>query len=130
MAETRCDVHTLIGDIVVLADSAVLLVKDAAEDRGWRLPGGPLRHGEHPEAAARRLLKEQTGMEPEYVELMEVESMPGTNWHLYFHFRTDLDRRPEPGPMIGDLRLFQLEHLPATQLGTWERDVIYRVVSK
>ena len=35
MAETRCDIHTLIGDIVVLADSAVLLVKDAAEDRGW-----------------------------------------------------------------------------------------------
>ncbi len=130
MAETRCDIHTLISDIVVLADSAVLLVTNADEDRGWRLPGGPLRHGEHPQAAARRLLQEQIGVDSEDMDLVEVESVPGANWHLYFHFRTDLDRRPAPGPMIGELRLFQLEHLPATQHGAWERDVIYRVVSR
>ncbi len=130
MPEVRCDIHTLVSDIVVLADSAVLLVKDADPDRGWRLPGGPLRHGEQPEAAARRLLQEQIGMTPEAVDLVDVESVAGSNWHLYFHFRTDLDRHPAPGPAIGELRLFQLEHLPATQHGTWERDVIYRVVSK
>jgi ADP-ribose pyrophosphatase YjhB (NUDIX family) len=125
-----CAWHTLISDIVVLEDSAVLLVQDAAGGSGWRLPGGALRHGEHPEAAARRLLREQVGVSPENVDLVEVESVPGDNWHLYFHFRTDLDRRPQPGPAIGGLRLFQLEHLPETMHGPWEREVIYRVVGR
>ncbi len=130
MTDVRCAVHTLISDVVVLADSAVLLVKDADADRGWRLPGGLLHHGEHPKVGARRILREQVGVDLEFLELAEIESVPGATWHLYFHFRTDLDRRPEPGPSVGELRLFQLEHLPPTAHGTWERDVIYRVVAK
>jgi len=130
MSAASCTVHTLISDIVVLADSAVLLVQDAAGAQGWRLPGGELRHGEHPVDAARRFLQEQIGVVPEFVDLADVESIPGTPWHLIFHYRTDLDRRPEPGPAIGALRLFQLEHLPDTAHGQWEREVIYRVVAR
>ena len=132
MVDPTCSIHTLTSDVIVLADSAVLLVKFRADEQaaGWHLPGGLLRHGEHPEDAARRILREQLGLTPEYVDLAEIESTPGENWHLYFHFRADLDGRPDPGPQVGDARLFQLEHLPAMAHGSWERDVIYRIIAR
>ena len=131
--ESGCDVHVLTADVVVQDDSAVLLVRpetphDGAE--GWRLPEERLRFGEAPEACARRLLKEQLGLEPEWVALAEVESsVDGAVWSLTFHFKCDADRRPVAGPAIAEARFFQIEHLPATAHGTWEREVVYRVVT-
>ncbi len=121
----------IFADIVVLEDSAVLLVQfaDPLDDLdGWRLPGDGLRHGEHPEACVRRALKDQVGMEPEIVALADVESLDGEQWQMVFHYRCDADRRPQPGPSIGEARFFQLEHLPAMARGPRERDAIYRVV--
>lgn len=127
----RCDVHALTSDVVVLADSTVLLVrpKDPPAGReGWRLPADALRHGEHPQACASRLLKERLGLEPAWMELAEVESVPGEPWHLFFHYRCEADRAPSPSPEIAEARFFQVEHLPSTAHGEWERDVIYRVM--
>ena len=130
--EQRCSLHNLIADAVVQTDSAVLLVQvanppDASE--GWRLPGDQLRHGEHPEVCIRRVLREQLGLEQERLELAEVESIPGQNWQLIFHYRCDVDRLPAPAPGIQDARFFQLEHLPSTAHGAWEKDVIYKVIT-
>lgn len=121
----------LLADIVVLDDSAVLLVRPAHPSdglEGWRLPGDGLRHGEHPEACVRRALRDQVGMEPEIVALADVESLDGEQWQMVFHYRCDADRRPQPGPSISEARFFQLEHLPAMARGPRERDAIYRVV--
>lgn len=129
--ERRYDLHTLIADAVVQTDSAVLLVRPASppdEQEGWRLPGDQLLHGEHPEACIRRVLKEQLGLDPQWLELAEVESIPGQNWQLIFHYRCDADRMPTPAQNIEEARFFQLEHLPQTAHGMWERDVIYRVI--
>ena len=129
----ECGLHALVADVVVQDDSAVLLVRpetphDGAE--GWRLPEERLRFGEAPEACARRLLKEQLGLEPEWVALAEVESsVDGAVWSLTFHFKCDADRRPVAGPAIAEARFFQIEHLPATAHGTREREVVYRVVT-
>lgn len=130
--ERHCGAHTLLADVVVQGDSAVLLVRlprppDGRE--GWRLPGDLMRHGEHPEACVRRVLKQHLGLEPDWLVLAEVESIPGENWQLVFHYRCDADRPPTPGESVREARFFQIEHLPETAHGRWERDVIYRVMT-
>jgi len=64
------------------------------------------------------------------LSLAEVESaVEGGVWSLVFHFRCDADRPPAPGSAIAEARFFQIEHLPPTAHGAWERDVIYRVMT-
>src|SRR2546422_10416794 len=96
--DPHCDIHALEADVVVQEDSSVVLVRprtpsDGAE--GWRLPENPLRFGEAPETCARRILRDQLGLEPEGVALAEVEaSMGGGGWSLVVRFRCEGDRRP------------------------------------
>jgi ADP-ribose pyrophosphatase YjhB (NUDIX family) len=132
-AETRSGLTTLWVDIVVCDDSAVLLVRPTAPREGtaeWRLPGAALQYGEAPNAAARRVLHDDVGLDPEYVPLADVEStMSDGVWTLIFHFRCDADRPPQAGRQIAEARFFQVEHLPPTANGTRERDIIFRVLS-
>ncbi len=131
MEARDCGVHSLAADVVVLADSAVLLVRPAAPPdgaAGWRLVGDRMRFGEAPQAAARRALREQVGLDPDELVLVEVESQVAEVWRLVFHFRCETDRPPSLGPEISEARFFQVEHLPPLARGAWERDVIFRVL--
>jgi ADP-ribose pyrophosphatase YjhB (NUDIX family) len=132
-AETRSGLTTLWVDVVVCDDSAVLLVRPTAPQEGlaeWRLPGAALQYGEAPDAAARRVLHDTVALDPEIVQLADVEStMRAGVWTLTFHFRCDPDRPPQPGEQIAEARFFQVEHLPPTAYGTREREIIFRVLS-
>lgn len=132
-AEGQPGIAALRVDVIVCDDSAVLLVQPSAPLHGsaeWGLPGDAVRFGEAPEASSRRVLKDQLGLEPEWVQLAEVEStMHEGVWTLTFHFRCDADRPPQPGPQLADARFFQAEHLPPTAHGTHERDIIFRVLT-
>lgn len=59
---------------VVVRDGRALLVKRAREPflGWWDVPGGYLEYGEHPEDAARRELKEETGLDIRIVRLLGV----------------------------------------------------------
>jgi 8-oxo-dGTP diphosphatase len=46
--------------VAISVDQALLLVRPSYRS-GWHLPGGGIRHGETPEAAARRELAEEIG---------------------------------------------------------------------
>jgi ADP-ribose pyrophosphatase YjhB (NUDIX family) len=46
---------------------------------GWFLPNDSLKHTEHPEAGARRVLKDQAGIDTPALKLAQIESFVGDN---------------------------------------------------
>src|SRR5437016_13326466 len=78
----ECNTHTLVAHIAALHHSSALLVKyrvgpDSQE--GWFLPNDDRHHLEHPEQAARRILKEQAGIDNSSLKLAEIASSTGNN---------------------------------------------------
>src|SRR5437762_12225115 len=96
--ERGCTVHKLVADIALFSGRRVLLVKyrDVARydgQRGWFLPDDFLVHEEHPQDAAKRIAREQTGVELEDARLSHIESFGNGAWHLIFHYRARSEER-------------------------------------
>jgi ADP-ribose pyrophosphatase YjhB (NUDIX family) len=113
--------HSLICDVAVIADDRVLMVKyaDTAkydDEPGWFLPDDVLRELEHPTGAARRIAREQIGLDLEDVELAHVESFRGDDgtWHMSFHHLARLPATPalEPSSDLASAEWFSLSGLP------------------
>jgi len=133
----ECKVHRLVADVALLFQGRVLLVKYVDTSRydgeaGWFLPGDVLRHEEHPDRAAHRILKEQLGCRGLAVRLDHIESLGGDPWRLCFHYRSEPGLRPHLalGPNVADVAWFPLDGLPpAAEMahGGWARDVLLRM---
>lgn len=136
---TDCTVHKLVADLAVFAEDRVLLVryKDAGRydgQRGWFLPDDYLRHEEHPDEAAKRIAKEQTGRDLPNPELSHVESFGNGAWHMIFHYRADVKRAypVAPNGNVAIAEWFALAKLPRRNdvaHGGWALDVI-RTIGK
>src|SRR5688572_13575809 len=63
-------------DVVVETEGGIVLIERRNEPRGWALPGGFIDYGERVEDAARREVKEETGLDVELVRLLGVYSDP------------------------------------------------------
>ena len=117
-----CKVHTLIADVILLAGGEVLLVKYKEVNKydhqsGWFLPDDALHHLEHPQDTARRILKEQLGLLSHLdLHLSFIESYKGNDgsWHLAFHYKAELDHKPEitPSDQLQSAQWFALDQLP------------------
>jgi len=114
-----CTVHKLVADVAMFADDRVLLVryKDAGRydgQHGWFLPDDYLGHGEHPDEAAKRIAKEQTGRNLPNAELSHIESFGNGAWHLIFHYRADVKRADAVAPRgnVAAADWFALSKLP------------------
>src|SRR5205809_7856540 len=86
----ECDKHTLVTHIAVLHHSSALLVKYSTGhdgQPGWFLPNDDLHHLEHPDQAAKRILKEHVGVEDATLKLVEIESFVGNNETWASHLR-------------------------------------------
>ena len=116
--ERGCTVHKLVADIALFSGRRVLLVKyrDVARydgQRGWFLPDDLLVHEENPQDAAKRIAREQTGVELEDARLSHIESFGNGAWHLIFHYRADLPTPTvKPGPNIAATEWFERRKLP------------------
>jgi 8-oxo-dGTP diphosphatase len=63
-------------DVVVATAGGIVLVERKNPPHGWALPGGFIDYGERVEDAARREVREETGLDVELVHLLGVYSDP------------------------------------------------------
>ena len=114
----ECNTHTLVAHVAALHHSSALLVKyriSPDSQQGWFLPNDDLHHLEHPEQAARRILKEQTGIDEATLKLAEIESFMGNNqtWHLIFDYLAfTRTMNTSPGNAVAELKWFEIDKLP------------------
>jgi ADP-ribose pyrophosphatase YjhB (NUDIX family) len=129
----------LVADVAVVAADEVLLVRyrNTAKydgEAGWFLPDDYLVRLEHPDDAARRILREQAGIESAEVRLAEIESFNGEAWHLAFHYVAGLEEpvQIQAEGNIADAQWFPIDSLPdSAEIAHhgWARDVLGRVLA-
>jgi ADP-ribose pyrophosphatase YjhB (NUDIX family) len=128
----------LIANVAVLTPDRTLLVKyheGHNDERRWMMPDDLLQDGEHPDAAAARVLADHLGMKakPRLAFVDSLTSSDGT-WHIVFNYVADITHAPPitPGEGIAGTGWFMLSSLPNTEdMGHhgWATDVLNRIVS-
>ena len=97
--------------VVVNAEGKVLVLRHLLRPAdGWGLPGGFIDSGEQPEAAIRRELKEETGIELADLRLLVVRTL-GRHIEMLFAARSDDEARILSSE-IDELGWYTLEELP------------------
>ncbi len=115
-----CREHTIVSHVAVLHHSSALLVKYSDSSQydsqpGWFLPNDELHLAEHPETGARRILREQLGIENATLKLVDVESFIGDNksWHLIFDFLAfPTSMKVSKGNGLAEAKWFEIDKLP------------------
>ena len=101
--------------IAEMPEGGVVLVRRKYPPPGWALPGGFVEAGESAAAAARRELREETGLDVELVELFHVYADPardprGPTLAVVFIGRTS--GTPEGADDAAEARVFAIDALP------------------
>ncbi len=142
MKASGCGLHKLMADIAVVAQKKVLLVKYVNTEKydhqkGWFLPDDLLNHLEHPEDCARRILKEQVGMNPGGMAVHHIESFTGDDgtWHLIFHYLYEPSNplKITPGKNIAASEWFDVKALPERSQFShhgWGLDVLKKILRR
>lgn len=118
-----CNEHTLVVQVAVLHHSSALLVKYGDKSQydnqsGWFLPNDELQHVEHPEVAARRVLRSQAGIENATLKLVDVESFVGDAKTLHFSFdflAFPMTMKVAKGEGVAEARWFEIDKLPVAE---------------
>ena len=102
------------GAMIFDDEGRILLLEHVFRpDSGWGIPGGFLTKGEQPEAALRRELKEEIGIEVEAVELLFARTLPKPR-QIEMYFRARAIGRPEPCSFeIRSAGWFSIDDLPS-----------------
>lgn len=103
-------------DVVVETDGGVVLVERRNPPRGWALPGGFVDYGETVEDAARREVREETGLEVELTALLGVYSDPARDprqHNLSVVYVGRAHGTPRGGDDAARAEVFDPEALPA-----------------
>jgi ADP-ribose pyrophosphatase YjhB (NUDIX family) len=130
----------LIIDVSLFSDGATALLKYTAgpdDQGGWFIPNDQLVDPEDPYDAARRLVKDQVGIDIAKAELVDIESFKGRDgsWHLAVHFRAAVaaSAKLSPGEGVAEVRWFPMNALPASSAVAhhgWYLDVIAQAAQK
>lgn len=115
-----CRIRKLVADVCLTQGDKVLLVryKDTSgydAEGGWFLPDDFLRHMEHPDDAAQRILQDQAGIHPVTLRLSRIESFEGNGlWRLVFHYAGEVAEaaKASPGANVRSIEWFSLDRLP------------------
>ncbi len=118
------------GAVVIDERGRVLLLKHVFRTgAGWGIPGGFISTGEQPEAAVRRELLEETGLELESAEFAFARVIEHANhMEIIFRCRARGQEGKARGLEINRLEWFALDQLPET-LGRDQRRIIKRALN-
>ena len=103
-----------VSVVITNLNGDVLLLKHSYGPDVWSLPGGGLARGEDPEAAARREVREELGVEPARIEpIGTLEEVLSGSPHTAHVFAAVCDQRPRPdGREVKEARFFPSHSLP------------------
>ena len=115
------------GAIVTNREGRVLLLEHVLRPAsGWGIPGGFINHGEQPEDAIRREIREETGLELEKVKMFRVRTV---NRHLEFLFRAETAGDPVvKSREIRSVGWFEIEKMPE-DMSEVQKSIVKNVLS-
>jgi 8-oxo-dGTP diphosphatase len=118
-----------VGAVIFDGQGQILLLEHVFRpEGGWGIPGGFLNKGEQPEAALRRELREEIGIEVQDVELLLARTLPQPR-QIEFYFRARALGRPEPCSFeIKSAGWFRVDDLPV-ELSRDQRLLISRALT-
>ncbi|MBI2183616.1 MAG: NUDIX hydrolase [Thaumarchaeota archaeon] len=99
------------------SDSILLgkaLLPDMAKDR-WVIPASQLKYGEHPDDAAKRILREQLKAESEKISYLGIWSFTASHWDICFIYDVSLKTEPKPSEE-GEAKRFPEDYFKSSQL--------------
>ncbi len=123
-----------VGGIVIHRNRVLLVRRGGEPLKGeWSIPGGMLELGEELAEGTRRELKEETGLEVEPLEVLEVfDRITRARWRVRYHF-VIVDYacrwkrgRLSPASDVLEARWVRREHLPQYHLTEKATSVILR----
>ncbi len=118
---SRCDyVHwdnplPVVAVIVPHVSGGLVLIKRGMPPRVgyWALPAGFIDHGEHPEFAAVRECKEESGLDIKLARLLSIHAPEGRNQILMIYLAEPVSALPSPGSDALEAKVFAFDQLPA-----------------
>lgn len=127
LSQARFTVTT--GAVIVDDDNRVLLLKHVFRTgSGWGIPGGFMNKGEQPEAAIRREVREEIGLELDRLELAFVRTLKQAG-QVEIYFRAAPRGASEPRSIeIKSAEWFKPDELPEG-LSHDQRKIIERILN-
>jgi len=111
------------GQVVLARYNPEDEIDEPDADSRWWLPAHELEPYQHPDEAARIALDEIGGLTIESSQLARVQSFRGRRgWHVSFDFYVRASG--EPASTHVPAAWHQIDDLPATMHGNWERETI------
>ena len=114
MARPTCP--PIAADVIIEIDGRIVLIERKNFPPGWAIPGGFVDVGETVEAAARREMREETGLEVELTDLLGIYSRPDRDPRGHTISVVYVGRAkgaPQAGDDAKSASLFPLDGLPS-----------------
>lgn len=95
------------------------------KDFTWGLPGGYLKKGEHPEAAIKREILEESDLEINVIRLLDIDPSPDfPRMSLIYLAALTGEQEFTPSVEVAEARFFTLDNLP--ELFPNQKDIIQK----
>jgi ADP-ribose pyrophosphatase YjhB (NUDIX family) len=130
----------LLVYILVTDSGKVLLQKRLQPDflRGkWSLPWDHLQYGDHPDSSARRIVRDQLGIQRPTIRFHAILSYAKAHrmiptlpehWDFCFIYKMSASRRMKPNTKLSStVKYFGVEALPA-ELGPFQRYIVSKML--